>query len=74
MTGTLSAIFARVPQMITNYKQGHTGQLSFITWFCTLAGSAARIFTTLQEVNDPMIAASYIISTACNAVLVFQIL
>lgn len=27
MTGTLSAVFARVPQIITNFKQGHTGQV-----------------------------------------------
>ena len=74
MMGTVSAILARVPQMITNFKQGHTGQPSLITWLCTLAGSAARIFTTLQEVDDVMIALSYIISTTCNAVLVFQIL
>ena len=74
MIGTASAVFARVPQIITNWKQGHTGQLSFITWLFTLCGSAARIFTTLQEVNDPFIAGSYIISTSCNALLVFQIL
>ena len=48
--------------------------LSFITWLFTFCGSTARIFTTLQEVNDPIIASSYIISTTCNAILVFQIL
>ena len=49
-------------------------ELSLITWLCTLCGSTARIFTTLQEVNDPIIASSYVISTLCNAILVFQIL
>jgi hypothetical protein len=29
-----------------------TGQLSFITWFLNFGGSVARIFTTLQEVDD----------------------
>ena len=28
LTGMLSAVFARVPQIITNFKQGHTGQVS----------------------------------------------
>ena len=40
----------------------------------TFCGSSARIFTTLQEVDDPIIASSYVISTVCNGILVFQIL
>ena len=27
MAGTLSAVLARVPQIVTNFKQGHTGQV-----------------------------------------------
>lgn len=27
LTGMLSAVFARVPQIITNFKQQHTGQV-----------------------------------------------
>lgn len=33
MTGTLSAVFARVPQIITNFKQGHTGQVHLLERF-----------------------------------------
>jgi mannose-P-dolichol utilization defect protein 1 len=42
------SIIARIPQIITNFKQGHTGQLAFITLVLNFGGSVARLFTTLQ--------------------------
>lgn len=35
-------------QAVTNYRNGHTGQLSAISVFLLFAGSLARIFTSLQ--------------------------
>jgi mannose-P-dolichol utilization defect 1 len=42
---------SRVPQIAQNFAAKSTGQLSFVTYFLNTAGSAARIFTTLQEKN-----------------------
>jgi hypothetical protein len=43
------------PSSAANKKQNKsTGQLSFITWFLNFGGSLARIFTTLQEIDDPL--------------------
>lgn len=49
-------IFAasKVPQAWTNFKTKSTGKLALITFLLNFAGSMARIFTTLQEVNDPI--------------------
>jgi hypothetical protein len=34
--------------VFTNFKQGHTGQLAFITLLLNFGGTVARMFTTLQ--------------------------
>jgi len=49
------AIMATLPQIITNFKNKSTGQLAFLTVFLAFAGNAARIFTTVQTVNDPLL-------------------
>lgn len=68
-------IFAssRVPQIVSNFSKGSTGSLSVITVFMQFAGSCARIFTTLQEVDDQMVLLSYVIGAALNGVMLFQI-
>ncbi|XP_062521616.1 mannose-P-dolichol utilization defect 1 protein-like [Corticium candelabrum] len=65
--------FSKSFQVWANYKNGNTGQLSAITTFLNLAGTLARIFTTLQEVNDALILFSFIISSTLNGTLAFQI-
>ncbi|CAG0893934.1 unnamed protein product [Darwinula stevensoni] len=57
-----------------NVKQGHTGQLSGLTLFLLLAGSLARIFTSVQETGDPVIVVSYLASSTVNAVILAQII
>lgn len=47
-------IASRLPQIWESFKNKSTGQLSFITWFLNFGGSVARIFTTIQEVDDPL--------------------
>jgi len=42
-------ITARVPQIMTNFKNGHTGQLAIITWLLNFAGALARVLTTIAE-------------------------
>lgn len=69
-----TAIFAsaRLWQVVANFRQGHTGNQAFLTLFMQFGGSAARIFTTLQEVKDPFALASFLISTALNGILLGQ--
>lgn len=67
-------IFGRLIQAGTNYRNGHTGQLSAISVFLLFAGSLARIFTTVQETGDSLMAVTYIISSFCNGVITAQVL
>ncbi|KAL7876031.1 hypothetical protein AOLI_G00109940 [Acnodon oligacanthus] len=67
-------IFGRLIQAGTNYRNGHTGQLSAISVFLLFAGSLARIFTTVQETGDSLMALTYIISSCCNGLIAAQVL
>lgn len=60
-------------QAYSNFSNGHTGQLSAVTVFLIFAGSLARIFTSIQETGDPIMVWTYIIASAANTVLAFQI-
>ena len=70
----LLMLFGRLPQIVQNFKQGHTGQLSLITYCLNVAGSGARAFTVVQELNDPLVLTSALSSFVQNALLVAQIL
>lgn len=60
-------------QAVTNYKAKSTGQLSAVTCLLLFAGSVARIFTSYQETGDSMMILTYCVSTAANAMIVFQL-
>ncbi|OAA68227.1 polyketide synthase [Niveomyces insectorum RCEF 264] len=55
------------------WLEGGTGQLSAFTVFNYLLGSLSRIFTTLQEVDDPLILYAFVAGFALNAVLAAQV-
>lgn len=67
-------VSGKLVQAWTNLKNGHTGQLSAITVFMLFAGSAARIFTSIQETGDMVVILTYIAGTFANAVLAVQML
>uniref|UniRef100_A0A8C6UTE2 Solute carrier family 66 member 3 n=1 Tax=Neogobius melanostomus TaxID=47308 RepID=A0A8C6UTE2_9GOBI len=67
-------IVGRLIQAVTNFQNGHTGQLSAVSAFLLFAGSLARIFTSLQETGDALMALTYVISSLCNGILVMQLL
>lgn len=67
-------IIGRLIQAAANYRNGHTGQLSAISVFLLFAGSLARIFTSLQETGDSLMALTYVISSACNGIIALQVL
>ncbi|CAM1332771.1 MPDU1 (predicted) [Pycnogonum litorale] len=66
-------ISSKLLQAFENYRNGHTGQLSSITIFMLLAGSIARIFTSIQETGDALLIAMFVGSSAANLVLASQI-
>ncbi|KAF9955533.1 hypothetical protein BGZ72_003645 [Mortierella alpina] len=65
-------LFSKVPQIIENYKNGNTGQLSAFTVFNYFAGSLARVYTTLTEVDDIIILSGFLLSTLFNCILALQ--
>ncbi|XP_028331119.1 mannose-P-dolichol utilization defect 1b [Gouania willdenowi] len=67
-------IIGRLIQVATNLRNGHTGQLSAVSVFLLFAGSLARIFTSLQETGDSLMALTYIVSSTCNGMIAFQVL
>ncbi|KAI8427559.1 hypothetical protein MSG28_002066 [Choristoneura fumiferana] len=66
-------LIAKSIQVITNYKNGSTGQLSAVTVLLLFGGSIARIFTSIQETGDFIVIVTYCVSTAANAALVLQL-
>ncbi|KAF2255041.1 mannose-P-dolichol utilization defect 1 protein [Trematosphaeria pertusa] len=71
--GVLS-VASKVPQILTIWKEGGTGQLSAFAVINYLIGSLSRIFTTLQEVPDPLILYGFIAAFTLNAILAFQMM
>lgn len=67
-------VVAKMLQAVTNFSQGHTGQLSAVTILLLLTGSIARVFTSIQETGDSIVVAVAACSSAANAVLAFQML
>jgi len=65
-------LFSKIPQIIENHKNKSTGQLSAFTIFNYFAGSLARVYTTLTEVDDVVILSGFLLSTLFNCVLALQ--
>mmetsp|Transcript_9277 Transcript_9277/g.27815 ORF Transcript_9277/g.27815 Transcript_9277/m.27815 type:complete len:226 (-) Transcript_9277:74-751(-) len=65
---------ARVPQIVLNFRQKHTGNQSVITWGLSLAGNTVRIITTFASVDDWIALAGYVVAFVLNGTLVSQIL
>nr|XP_028558914.1 mannose-P-dolichol utilization defect 1 protein [Podarcis muralis] len=69
-----AVITSRLLQAATNYRNGHTGQLSAVTAFLLFAGSLARIFTSIQETGDPLMALTYVVASSCNSIITGQLI
>ena len=70
----LSIFLFQLLQIVANFQNGHTGQLSFIMVLLLFLGALARIFTTIQETGDSVMLVSFLVSSALNATLVLQVL
>ncbi|KAI8475909.1 MAG: hypothetical protein J3K34DRAFT_403171 [Monoraphidium minutum] len=64
---------ARVPQVVKNYRDKSTGQLSIVTYGIGAAGCLIRILTSLHDGALAMVR-SYMLGMAMNSTLVGQIL
>lgn len=63
-----SLLLNRVPQILSNFRAGGTGQLSLITYGLNTAGAAARIFTSVQEkAGAAMLRGSIISAWGCKS-------
>jgi len=69
-----AVVLSRSIQAITNITNGHTDQLSFITAFLSFAGCAARVFTSMKDAGDALLAQTFMVSTAANGVILMQIM
>ncbi|XP_053425931.1 mannose-P-dolichol utilization defect 1 protein isoform X3 [Nycticebus coucang] len=69
-----AVVVGRLLQAATNYHNGNTGQLSAITVFLLFGGSLARIFTSIQETGDPLLAGTFVVSSLCNGLIAAQLL
>lgn len=67
-------LIGKLSQAWANFKNSSTGQLSAVTVFLMLAGSLARIFTSVQETGDRMMIATFCASSFANGVIAVQIL
>lgn len=59
---------------MTNYKYRSTGNLSAFAVFNNFFGCVARVFTTKQEVDDPLIFWGFASAAMLNAVLAVQMI
>lgn len=66
------SIVSKAPQIISNYQNESTGNLSAFAVFNALLGCVARLFTTSQEVNDSLIFWGFAAAGMLNAVLAAQ--
>ncbi|RYF47088.1 MAG: PQ-loop repeat-containing protein [Cytophagaceae bacterium] len=68
------SIISKAPQIISNHQNQSTGNLSAFAVFNALLGCIARLFTTSQEVKDPLIFWGFAAAGLLNAVLAAQML
>lgn len=71
LTIPISAI-AKLPQIIANEKHKSTGNLSRFVVIANIVGCVARVFTTLTEVQDPLVLWGFILSSILNVVIGIQ--
>ncbi len=61
-------------QAMTNFRNGSTGQLSFLTQLLLFLGACARIFTSYQETKDMVMVMTYMVNASFNGLIFFQVI
>lgn len=67
------SLFSKLPQIAQNYRAGSTGQLSAFAVISQVIGCAARLFTTSQEVGDPVVLTGFALALVLNLLLGVQL-
>ncbi|KAJ3105114.1 hypothetical protein HK100_003957 [Physocladia obscura] len=70
----LIGIVSKLPQIYSNWSNQSCGQLSAVTVGLQTVGSLARCFTTATEVKDLVIFVTYLVATALNGAVLYQII
>mmetsp|Transcript_8394 Transcript_8394/g.14237 ORF Transcript_8394/g.14237 Transcript_8394/m.14237 type:complete len:245 (-) Transcript_8394:259-993(-) len=66
-------LFARLSQIVNNFKLKTTGQLSLITTLLNFIGGVARVFTTIQQVGyDYSLLSGFAASILTSGILLLQ--
>lgn len=68
------SLISKVPQMVELHTRKAPGQLSAVVVFAQLAGTIARVFTTLTETNDSLLFWGFALATVFNAIIFVQLL
>uniref|UniRef100_A0A3Q2YP80 Mannose-P-dolichol utilization defect 1a n=1 Tax=Hippocampus comes TaxID=109280 RepID=A0A3Q2YP80_HIPCM len=71
-SSSLAAII--ILQAGTNYRNGHTGQLSSASVLLSCAASLGLIFVSLQDTGKSLATASYLMSACFSCILLAQVL
>ena len=71
---TVLSMGSRITQIFTSYKTKSTGPLSTITYGLNMLGNSARIFTTLKETKDLIMAGGFVVSFILNLIIFLQII
>ena len=71
---TVLSMGSRITQILTSYKTKSTGPLSTITYGLNMLGNSARIFTTLKETKDLIMAGGFVVSFVLNLIIFLQII
>jgi len=66
-------LLGKLIQIVTNFRNGHTGQLSAVTCFLLSLGAIARIFTSVQETGDNIVILTYVCSSVVNTIIALQV-
>lgn len=73
-SGLAALIASKALQALTNYHNGHTGQLSTVSVFLSCAGSLGVAFVSLQESIYSITSLSHTLSASLSCVLLAQVL
>ena len=67
-------IISKLPQIMQNYSNGHTGMSSLISTGLAALGSTARVFTGFKEIGDVSVLFGAVVGAFLNCILTAQIM
>lgn len=66
-------VSSNLPQIVTNFRQKHTGQVAVVSNILKLVGCSVRIFTTLTQIGwDLGLISNYALGATMNLIIVCQ--